>query len=95
MKQHEVDIKSFKEKHVMEMEKLDVEHKHKLEIMDKDSENTLMRQKQEQQASQQSALLQGMSGGLATLMEGLLNNPKIKTQIDQGIEESLNKDTKS
>ncbi|MCL2236421.1 MAG: hypothetical protein FWB98_08290 [Defluviitaleaceae bacterium] len=94
MKQHEIDINSLKEKHAMEMEKLNVEHKHKLEIMDRDSENALIRQKQEQQASQQSALLQSMSGGLAPFMEGLLNNPNIKARIDQGIAKSFNDDIK-
>ena len=91
MKQHEVDINSLKEKHELEMDKANIEHKHKLEIMEKENQNLILQKQQEQKATEQSMLMQGMAGGLGPMLTGLLNTPEMQNQLQQELMKSMGK----
>lgn len=41
VKQHELDIEKEREKYAMEKERMEIEHRHQLELLQKESENTL------------------------------------------------------
>lgn len=44
MKQHEVDLDSFKETHKLEMEKLEAEHRYSLELANSNAQNEMATQ---------------------------------------------------
>jgi flagellar biosynthesis component FlhA len=89
MKQHEVDINSLKEKHELKMDKVNVEHKHRLEIMEKENQNHILQKQQEQKASEQSMLMQGVAGELGSMLSGAFNTPEMQSRLQQELMKSM------
>ena len=84
MNQHKLDLEALEKKHELEQKLKDQEHRHRLEIIEKESQNSM-----------NASLAQGLTDGLGNLFSGIFDNPLIKEQLNEKIRESLESKEKS
>lgn len=90
MNQHKLDLEELKEKHNLQMIAKDKEQKHKLELIQKEHENELIRKEKELENTAKYSAMSGVFNGFMNgMFEKAINTPEIQSEITNKLREGF------